>query len=90
MADYADDTTSYAVIPRPFLRPQVTESLNRNLVSIHYWCLKWHMRLNPNRTKSMMISRSRTYAPAYGDLTLHGAELEEGKSLRVFGGNFRL
>ena len=30
---------------------------------------------------SMVVSRSRTYAHGYGDLTLGGAELEEIKSL---------
>ena len=33
----------------------------------------------------MVISRSRTYAPGYGDLTLDSVELEELKSLRILG-----
>ena len=33
----------------------------------------------------MVVSRSRTIAPGYGDLTLGGAELEEVKSLRILG-----
>ena len=32
----------------------------------------------------MVVSRSRTNDPGYGDLTLCGAELEEKKSWRVF------
>ena len=39
---------------------------------------------HPERTNSMMVSRSREYAPAYVNLTLGGAELEEVKSLRIF------
>ena len=35
-----------------------------------------------------MVSRSRTYAPGYGDLTLDGAELEEVNSLHIFGATF--
>ena len=68
----------YAVIPRPLSRPQVMEFLNRDLVAIHSWCLKWHRRLNLKKTKSMVLSRSRICALGYGDLTLGGAELEEG------------
>ena len=60
-------------------------SLNQDVAAIHSWCLKWHMRLNPKKTKSMEVSRSRTYASGYGDLTLDGAELEEIKSLRTLG-----
>ena len=34
------------------------------------------MSLCPKKTKSMVVSRSRTFAPDYDDLTLGGAELE--------------
>ena len=56
------------------------------------WYLKWHMRLNSKRTKSMVVSRSRTIIPGYDDLTLGGAELKELKSLRILGVtlNFKL
>ena len=32
---YADDTTIYAIIPSPFSRPQVMESMNQNLAAIY-------------------------------------------------------
>ena len=37
------------------------------------------------KMKSMVVKRSRTIAPGYGDLILGHAELEEVKSLRVLG-----
>ena len=43
------------------------------------------MRLNPKKTKSMVVSRSRTNAAGYGILTLASAKLEEIKSLYIFG-----
>ena len=43
------------------------------------------VRLNPKKTKSMVVSRSRTSAPGYGELTLGSAELEEAKSLHILG-----
>ena len=58
---YADDTTIYAVIP----------------AAINYWCFKWHMRLNPKKTKSIVVNQSRTIALGDVDLTLGGAEFEE-------------
>ena len=42
------------------------------------------MRLNP-KTKSLVVSRSRTNGLGYGDRNLCDAELEEIKSLRIFG-----
>ena len=41
------------------------------------------MRLNPKKTKSMVVSRSRTIAFCYDDLTLGRPELEERKSLHI-------
>ena len=43
------------------------------------------MRLNPKKTKSMVVSRSGIIAPGYSDLTLGGAKLEEIKSQRILG-----
>ena len=43
------------------------------------------MRFNPKNIKFMAVSRSRTIAPVYGDLTIGGAELEEVKGLRILG-----
>ena len=83
---YADDTTIYPVISRPLSCPQVLESLNQDLTAINSWCLKWNIRLNAKKTKSMETSLSWTIAPGY--LTLGGAELEEVKSLRILGITF--
>ena len=47
MVGDADDTNIFAVIPWPLSRPQVIESLDRDLAAIDSWCLKWQMRLNP-------------------------------------------
>ena len=83
---YADDTTIYAVILRPLSGSQLMEWLNEDFIAaINSLCLKWHLRLNPKKTKSMVVSRSRTIAPCYGNLTLDGAELEELTSLHIPG-----
>ena len=64
----ADDITIYAIVHRPLSRPQVTDSINPDLAAINFLCLKWHMRLNPKMTKSIVASRSCTTAPGYSDL----------------------
>ena len=85
IVEYADDTTIFAVIRRPILRFQVIESLNQELAAVYFWCLKWHMRLNFKKTKSKVNSRFPIYAPGYYDLTLVSAELEQLRSLHIFG-----
>ena len=80
---YTDNTKVNAAIPRRLSRPRVMESLNQDLGAKYFWCLKGHMRLNPEKTKSMVVSRSRTYAPGYGDHTLGGAKLEGIRSMRI-------
>ena len=82
---YADDTTIYAVIPRLLSCHQVVESLIQDLVAINSWCIKWNMEFNPKKTKPMTLSQCRTSVPGYGDFTLRGANLEELKSLRIYG-----
>ena len=82
---YADGAMIYAVLPRPLSRPQVVESLNLDLAATYSWCVKWYMRLNPKKTRSMVVNRSHANAPGYCDLTHGGAELKEVKSLRIPG-----
>ena len=76
---HAEDTTIYAVIPRPLSHSQVMELLNQDLAAINSRYLKWHMRLNAKKTKHMVVSRFRTRAPGYGDITLCGAKLQEAR-----------
>ena len=82
---YANDTTIYAVIRTQHSCPQVMKLLNQDLASIDSWCLKWHMRLNPRKAKSIVDNLSKINAPGYGDLTLCGAEFEEVKSAYFWG-----
>ena len=53
---YANDTTIYAVIRTQHSCPQVMKSLNQDLASIEPWCLKWHMRLNSKKAKSIVVN----------------------------------
>ena len=56
----ADDSTLLAVVRKPADRPVVAPSINRDLARI------------PNKIQTLVISRSRTLSPNYGDFVLFG------------------
>ena len=82
---YADDTTLYAEINSPSDRSLVAESLNRDLSNIQSWCSTWGMKLNPSKTHSIIVSRSRTPLPLHPPLLLCGVVLEVSNSLELLG-----
>ena len=52
---------------KPGDRSAIATSLNWDLVWIHEWCNHWFLILNPNKIKALVVSRSRTVNPPYGD-----------------------
>ena len=61
-----------ALVRKPADRPAVAASLNRDLARIQEWCNHWWLILNPNKTKALVVSRSRTVNPPHCDLVLSG------------------
>ena len=82
---YADDSTLLATIPSPTDRLLVSDSLNRDLCRISEWCVAWGMKVNPSKTKSMVVSRSRTVLPVHPSLSFEGQLIEDESELRVLG-----
>ena len=72
MIVYADNSTLHATIKSSFNRLAVAESLNLDLKKMESWCDSWGMCLNPRKSISVMVSRSRTINPQHslvmGDL----------------------
>ena len=60
---YADNSTLMAVVPSPAVRVAVVESLIRDIGRVSEWCDLWGMKLNASKTKTMIVSRSRTMHP---------------------------
>ena len=60
---YADDVTLLAVVRKPADRPAVAASLNRDLARVQEWCNHWCMIPSANKTKALVVSRSRTVNP---------------------------
>ena len=85
---YADDSAFIAVVPSPGVRVTVAQSLNRDLVIVKAWCDLWGMKLNASRTKTMIVSRSRTMHPQPPTLTIDGTLLKESYDLDILGVTF--
>ena len=60
---YADDSILMAVVRSSRVRVGVAESLIRDLGRVSEWCDFWRMKLNVSKTKTMIVSRSRTMHP---------------------------
>ena len=73
--DYENDSTVLAVVREPAYRRDVAASLNRDLARIQEWCNHWCMILDPNKTKALIVSRTRTESPPHGDLVLSGVSI---------------
>ena len=69
---YADDSTLMAVMPSPGGRVAVAESLIRDLGRVSEGCDLWGMKLNASKTKTMIVSKSRTMHPQSPPLTIGG------------------
>ena len=85
IVSFADDTTLFAKINTPVYRNMVANSLNSDLTKIQLWCELWGMKLNPSKTHSMIVSRSRTDYPPHPPLHLCGTTLEVSNSLKLLG-----
>ena len=60
---YTDDSTLMAVVPSPGVRVTVAESLLCDLGMVSEWCNLLGMIMNASKSKTMMVSRSRTMLP---------------------------
>ena len=65
LVSYADDSTLIAVCDKACNRQSITDSLNCDLNVISEWCNTWGMVINPAKSKSMIVSRSRTINPVF-------------------------
>ena len=80
---YADDSTLMAVVPSPGVRVTVAESLISDLGRVSEWCNLLGMKLNANKTKTTIVSRSRTIHPQSSPLTIGGTALKVSDDLVI-------
>ena len=77
-----------AVVPSPGVRFTLAESLIHDIGSVSKWCDLWEMKLNASKTKTMIVSRSRTMLPQSPPLTVGGTIVKESDDLVILGGTF--
>ena len=85
---YADDSALMAVMPSPSVRVTVAQSLIRDLGRVSEWCDLWGMKSNANKTKTVIVSRSRTMLPPSPPLTVGGTVLKESDDFFILGVTF--
>ena len=85
---YADDSTLMAVVPSPCVRVAVAESLIPDLGRVSEWCDLWGKNLNASKTKTIIVSRSRTMHPQSPPLTIVRTVLNESDDLDILGVTF--
>ena len=85
---YADDSTLIAVVPSQGLWVAVAEFVSRDLGKVNEWCDLWGKKLNASKTKTMIVSRSRTIHPQSPALTIGGTVLKESDDLVILGVTF--
>ena len=76
------------LVPSPGFKVTVAESLSSDLVKVGEWCDLWGMKLNVSKTKTMIVSRSRTMYPQSSALIIGGTELKESDDLVILGVTF--
>ena len=84
----ADDSTLTAVVPSPGARVTIAKSLSRDLVKVSEWCDLWGMKLNASKTKTMIVSRSRTMHSQSPPLNIDGTVVKESGDLDILGLTF--
>ena len=62
--------------------------MNRDLNRVSVWCNLWGMKLNASKTKTTIVSRSRTVHPQLTPLILDGTALKESADLVILGVTF--
>ena len=85
---YADDSTLVAVVPSPGERVAISESMNHDLNKVSVWCDLWGMKLNASKTKTMIISMSRTVHLQLSPLILDGTVIKESADNVILGVRF--
>ena len=75
-------------MPSTGVRVPIAESLIRDLGRVSEWCDLSGMKLNVSKTKTMIVSRSRTIHPQSPPLTIGGNVLKESDDLVISGVTF--
>ena len=77
---------NYVIVKRLNVRRSaVAASLNSDLARVQEWCNHWCMILNPNKTKAVVVRRSRTVIPPHDDLVFSTVSIRASPNLDILG-----
>ena len=84
-SQFADDASQWAVSKNISL---ALEYLQRDLDKLARWCVKWRIKVNPERTKVIIFSKSQTASRAEPALSLYGDLLSYYPHIKYLGITF--
>ena len=85
MVSYADDTTLSVNINSTNDRLVKANMLCRDISRIKSWCDRWGMKLNPSKSRSLIVSRSRTPQPQHPVLNVDNDVIPNFSTLKLLG-----
>ena len=84
-SQFADDAGQWAVSKNINLE---AEYLQRDLDKLAKWCAKWRIKMNPQKTKFVIFSKSQTAIRAEPALSLYGDLLSYYPRIKFLGITF--
>ena len=84
-SQFADDASQWAMSKNI---DSAVEYLQRDLDQLARWCAKWRIKLNPEKTKVIIFSKSRSAIRAGPALSLHGDLLSYYPHIQFLGITF--
>ena len=82
LSQFADDTAQWAFSLNVNLAANL---LQQDLLNLATWCAKWRIKLNPEKTKVIIFSRSLLARKAELNLTLYGEPLKIYPQVKFLG-----
>ena len=82
LSQFADDTAQWAF---SLIVKFAANLLQQDLLKLAMWCAKWRIKLNPEKTKVIIFSRSLLARKAQLNLTLYGEPLKIYPQVKFLG-----
>ena len=82
LSPFADDTAQWAFSLNVKFAANL---LQQDLLKLSMWCAKWRIKLNPEKTKVIIFSRSLLARKAELNLTLYGEPLKIHPQVKFLG-----
>ena len=83
LSQFADDTAQWAFMQ--LKRTKCSKPFAQDLLKLAMWCAKWRIKLNPEKTKVIIFSRSMLARKAELNLKLYGETLKIYPQVKFLG-----